>query len=260
MAKILIVDDMPVSIKVLGELLRETYEIQVATSGRKAVEIAKKNNPDLILMDVMMPDMNGFEACRLLKDDLRTADIPVIFLTAMSESSDVIKGFEVGGQDYIVKPFNKIEVIARVKTHIELKISKEKTKRYAYELEQKNQELQSLLEKLEQIAMTDYLTGIPNRRNAIKKMNEEISRINRDGKIFSIMMIDVDNFKKINDVYGHECGDYTLRHMAGLVQSVLRKHDMLARWGGEEFLIMLPGTDLDNARKVAEKIGAFIKS
>lgn len=260
MNKILIVDDIPISIKVLGELLKENYEILVATSGRKAIEIALENQPDLILMDVVMPDMDGLETCRRLKENTQTADIPIIFLTAMSESADVIKGFEVGGQDYIVKPFNKTEVIVRVKNHIELKKSKEKTKQYALELERKNQELQSLLEKVEQIAMTDFLTGISNRRNVIDRMHEELSRFNRSGEIFSLLMVDVDNFKNINDIYGHECGDYVLKNMAGLIQSVLRKHDLISRWGGEEFLIMLPGTDTDKAKIVAEKINSVVKS
>jgi diguanylate cyclase (GGDEF)-like protein len=260
MNKVLIVDDVPVSIKVLGELLREHYEILVATSGSRAIEVALKNGPDLILMDVVMPGMDGLETCRRLKDSAQTADIPVIFLTAMSESADVIKGFEVGGQDYIVKPFNKTEVLARVKNHIELKKSKEKIKQYALELEQKNEELQQLLEKVEQIAMTDFLTGITNRRFAIKKMNEELSRINRGGGGFSLLMIDVDNFKGINDSYGHACGDYVLKHLVNLMRSVLRKYDMMARWGGEEFLIMLPVTEINDAQIVAEKVIAYVRT
>ena len=260
MNKILIVDDIPVSIKVLGELLKENYEILVATSGRKAIEIALKTQPDLILMDVVMPDMDGLETCKQLKENPQTAEIPVIFLTAMSESSDVIKGFDVGGQDYIIKPFNKVEVIARVKNHIELKKSKEEAKLYALELEQKNQELQLLLKKVEQIARTDFLTGISNRRNAIDKMQAELSRINRSGESISLLMVDVDNFKNINDVYGHECGDYVLKHMVDLIQSVLRKYDMMARWGGEEFLIILPRTDINQAKIVAEKISTCVRS
>ena len=260
MSKILIVDDIPVSIKVLGELLRENYAILVATNGRKAIEVAIKNQPDLILLDVVMPDMDGLETCRQLKEYPQTAEIPVVFLTAMAESADVVKGFEVGGQDYIVKPFNKTEVLARVKNHIELKMSREKTKQYAIELERKNQELQLLLEKVEQIAKTDFLTGIANRRYAIERMNEELSRFNRNGESFSLLMVDVDNFKKINDVYGHECGDYVLKHLVELIHSVLRKYDMIARWGGEEFLVMLPGTDIDNAKIVAEKISEFVRT
>lgn len=260
MSKILIVDDIPVSIKVLGELLRDKSEILVATSGREAIEVALKNQPDLILLDVVMPDMDGFETCRQLKENSQTADIPVIFITAMAESADVVKGFDVGGQDYIVKPFYKTEVLARVKNHIDLKKSREKIKQYAIELEQKNQELRLLLEQVEQIASTDFLTGIANRRYAIDRMSEEISRFNRKGDSFSLLMIDVDNFKIINDLYGHECGDSVLKNLAGVIQSVLRNHDMFARWGGEEFVIMLPGTDINKAKTVAEKIANCVKA
>jgi len=260
MNKILIVDDIPVSIKVLGELLREHYEILVATSGSRAIEVALKNKPDLILMDVVMPGMDGLETCRQLKENAQTAEIPVIFLTAMSESSDVIKGFEVGGQDYIVKPFNKTEVIARVKNHMELRKSKEKIKQYALELERKNEELQQLLEKVNQIAMVDFLSGITNRRFAIDRMNEELSRINRGRDGFSLLMIDIDNFKGINDSYGHECGDYVLKRLVNLIKSVLRNYDMMARWGGEEFLIMLPGTEISDATIVAEKIISNVRT
>jgi diguanylate cyclase (GGDEF)-like protein len=245
---------------VLGELLKEHYEILVATSGSRAIEVALKNQPDLILMDVVMPGMDGLETCRRLKENTLTAEIPVIFLTAMSESSDVIKGFEVGGQDYVVKPFNKIEVIARVKNHMELRKSKEKIKQYALELERKNEELQQLLQKVEQIAITDFLTGITNRRFAIDRMNEELSRINRGEDAFSLLMIDIDNFKDINDSHGHECGDYILKDVVNLIKSVLRNYDMMARWGGEEFLVMLPSTEINDAKIVAEKIISNVRT
>lgn len=260
MSTILIVDDLPVSIKVLGGLLKEKYKILVATNGLKAIEVALENQPDLIFLDVVMPDMDGFETFRKLQENPQTTDIPVIFLTTMEESADVVKIFEVGGQDYIVKPFNKTEVLARVKNHIDLKKSREKTKQYVLELERKNQELELLLEKMEQIAMIDCLTGIANRRYAIDRMSEELSRFNRSGESFSLLMIDVDDFKKINDVYGHECGDHILKHVVDSIQSVLRKHDLIARWGGEEFLIMLPGTDIDNARMVAGKIRNCVRA
>ncbi len=260
MDKILIVDDVPVSIKVLGELLREHYGILVATSGSRAIEVALKNRPDLILMDVVMPGMDGLETCMQLKENAQTAEIPVIFLTAMSESSDVIKGFEVGGQDYIVKPFNKTEVIARVKNHIELRKSKEKVKQYALELERKNEELQQLLEKVNRIAMVDFLTEITNRRFAIDRMNEELSRISHGGGGFSLIMIDIDNFKGKNDSYGHECGDYVLKNLVNLIKSVLRNFDMMARWGGEEFLIMLPETEMSDAKIMAEKMISNVRN
>ena len=175
-------------------------------------------------------------------------------MLVMSDSTDIIKGFVAGGQDYIVKPFNKTEVIVRVKTHIELKKAREKIKQFAMEMERKNKELKLLLKEVKQTAMTDFLTGVSNRRNAVIMMQEELSRINRNEKPFSLIIIDVDNFKKINDSYGHECGDYVLKRIAKLICSSLRKYDMLARWGGEEFLVMLPGTNLSNARTVVQKL------
>jgi len=135
MKKILIVDEYPANIKVLGELLREKYEVLVATNGLKAVTLAREKAPDLILMDVMMPEMDGFSAASIIKKDKLTEEIPIIFITAKGETEDIVKGFEVGGQDYITKPFNPQELFARVNTHLELQQSKQALKDYAIELE-----------------------------------------------------------------------------------------------------------------------------
>ncbi|MBC7359027.1 MAG: response regulator [Desulfacinum sp.] len=148
MGRILIVDDMPVSIKVLGEFLSQEYEVAVATSGRQALESADRNPPDLVLMDVVMPEMDGFEVCRRLRQNPKLVGVPVIFLTALADSDDVVRGFEAGGQDYILKPYKKGEVLLRVKTHIELKLAKEKLDHYARELERKNKELQQAMEEI----------------------------------------------------------------------------------------------------------------
>ncbi|MBZ4659572.1 MAG: response regulator receiver protein [Desulfacinum sp.] len=148
MGRILIVDDMPVSIKVLGEFLSQEYEVAVATSGRQALESADRNPPDLVLMDVVMPEMDGFEVCRRLRQNPKLVGVPVIFLTALADSDDVVRGFEAGGQDYILKPYKKGEVLLRVKTHMELKLAKEKLDQYAQELERKNKELQQAMEEI----------------------------------------------------------------------------------------------------------------
>lgn len=258
MSRILIVDDVPLGIKILGEFLSQEYEVVVATSGPKALEIAEKNPPDLILMDIIMPEMSGLETCRRLRENPRTVAIPVIFLTALSESDDIIRGFEAGGQDYIVKPFKKMEVLVRVQTHIELKKAREKIDQYARELEQKNQELKELLQRVEQMAMNDYLTGVYNCRSAVELIQKELARSQREGKCFSILMADIDDFKQINDKYGHECGDYVLTRVAGLIRDASRQYDVVARWGGEEFLLMLPRTQLEEAKIVAERIRALV--
>lgn len=259
MDRILIVDDVPVNIKLLGELLRDQYDIFVANNGQKAVQLAAEIKPDLILMDVMMPDMDGFTACRLLKSDKLTADIPLIFITARNQSDDIVNGFEAGGQDYIAKPFNPQELYARVHSHIELKKSREALAEYAARLERNNSELTILLKKLEVMAAIDPLTGIFNRREAVNRINEEISRYKRNGKKFSILMVDIDDFKNVNDTYGHEIGDCVIKHVVEVIKTHLRKHDLVSRWGGEEFLILLPETNAFGAHSAAEKIRSCIE-
>ncbi len=261
MSKILIVDDVPANIKILGELLKGKYEIFVAGNGIKAVQVAKTKHPDLILMDVMMPEMDGFAACNVLKNFEETAEIPIIFITAKTETEDIVKGFEAGGVDYITKPFNSAELDARVKTHLELKKSREELKKYAQQLEDLNQELSlkntqlnQVMENLHLAAMTDPLTRLANRRYITEKAKEEITRFKRTGRNFAFILGDIDYFKKINDQYGHECGDYVLKFVAEIMRAGIREQDCLARWGGEEFLFLMPETDLEGSQTVAEKL------
>jgi two-component system, cell cycle response regulator len=259
MKKILIVDDYPANIKVLGELLRENYELLVATNGLKAIPIAKEKAPDLILMDVMMPEMDGFSAASAIRKDELTADIPIIFITAKGETEDIVKGFEAGGQDYITKPFNPQELFARVNTHIELKQSKQAIKDYAAELENVNRELKLLNTKLEFMAWHDQLTGLPNRRYMRNRIKDEEIRSARNGKPFALVMGDIDDFKHVNDTYGHEAGDGVLRHISQIFISSLRRQDSASRWGGEEFLLLLPETDLNGALVASEKIRSRVE-
>ncbi|MBC7076044.1 MAG: GGDEF domain-containing protein [Syntrophomonadaceae bacterium] len=145
-----------------------------------------------------------------------------------------------------------------MQTHIELKKARGKINQYARELEQKNQELKELLQRVEQLAMNDYLTGVYNRRSAVELIQKELARSQREGKSFSILMADIDDFKQVNDRYGHECGDYVLKRVAGLIREASRQYDVVARWGGEEFLLMLPRTQLEEAKIVAERIRALV--
>ncbi|HEY9162686.1 MAG TPA: diguanylate cyclase [Desulfomonilia bacterium] len=260
MKKILIVDDYPANIKVLGELLREKYEVLVATNGLKAVTLAREKAPDLILMDVMMPEMDGFSAASIIKKDKLTEEIPIIFITAKGETEDIVKGFEVGGQDYITKPFNPQELFARVNTHLELQQSKQALKDYALELEKVNNELKESNAMLEFMAWHDQLTGLPNRRYMRDQIKAEQNRSARSGKPFTLVMGDIDDFKRVNDTYGHETGDGVLKHISEIITASLRKQDLLSRWGGEEFLFLLPETDLDGAMIVSEKIRSSIEA
>jgi len=232
--RILLVDDSPSNIRTLIQFLREDNKILVATSGPVALELACSERPDLILLDVMMPDMDGYEVCMKLKADPRTARIPIIFVTGQNEEGGELKGFDLGAVDYITKPFSLSIVRARVKTHLELK-------RYRDELEAQS--------------MTDGLTGIPNRRHLNKFLELLWSQALRLRGPISLVLMDIDHFKAYNDHYGHLQGDDTLKRVAqALEQATQRKTDLVARFGGEEFICVLPGTDLEGASGRVEQL------
>lgn len=245
---ILIVDDNSKNLQVLADILRNrNYRVALAKDGFKALKFIDKRKPDLILLDVMMPEIDGFETCRRLSADPRTEDIPIIFISALTDTLDKVKGFEAGGVDYITKPFQKEEVLARVKTHLELKRSREELK-IAYE------KLQKAYEELETAAKTDSLTRLSNRRDIIEKMKYEITKSDRNSQPFAIILSDIDDFKQINDEYGHDCGDYVLVRVSEIIRMKIRRQDTVARWGGEEFLFLLPETNLKGGLVVAEMI------
>ncbi|MZH02933.1 MAG: diguanylate cyclase, partial [Nitrospinae bacterium] len=210
----------------------------VAPNAELAQKIISKDKPDLILLDIMMPGMDGYELCKKLKKNPETEDIPIIFVTAMAETEDLVKGFQLGGVDYIIKPFKDLEVLARIKTHLSLKkLLNEKS---------------ALIQKLDSLSRIDPLTGISNRRDILEVLNNEQSRYERYGKTYSVIMGDIDYFKKINDQYGHDTGDYILKGVANVLKNEIRKVDFIARWGGEEFQMILPETNLVGGANVAE--------
>ena len=228
--RLLIVDDQPANVRVMAEALRDRYELFFATTGTRAIEIATNGGIELVLLDVVMPDLDGFEVCRRLKSDERTSRIPVIFVTALEEVDDEAHGFDVGGVDYIAKPIRPPVVRARVQTHLELK--------HARDL-------------LESLASIDSLTGIANRRRFDFILDAEWRRCARSGAPFSVVIVDVDHFKNFNDTYGHARGDECLRMVAETLRSVARRPgDVAARYGGEEFALILPETDAVAARAV----------
>jgi len=238
---LLIVDDMAANIKVLANLLKDDYIIQVANKGRKALEIAQSNTqPDLILLDILMPEMDGYEVCSQLKDNPVTSPIPVIFVTAMDEVEDQTRGLSLGAVDYITKPFHADIIKARIKTHMQLK--------------EKN-------DQLEAISHIDGLTQIANRRRFDETLKREIKRHNRNGKPLGLIMLDIDFFKLFNDNYGHGKGDECLIAVAATLQKVIqRPADLLARYGGEEFVVLLPETDTQGIQTVAEELRAAVEA
>ena len=238
-ATILMVDDTPANLSLMSSLLKDTYKVKVANCGERALEIAQSDTPpDLILLDIMMPDMDGYEVCRRLKAQASTKDIPVIFITAMADVENESMGFALGAVDYISKPFNKTVVKARIRVHMQLK-------------------RQSRL--LENLVFIDALTEIPNRRALDQTFANEWARSLRTGSPLSYVLIDIDLFKQFNDRYGHGSGDECLARVAKALHGcVQRSSDCLGRYGGEEFAAILANTDMGQALQVAQSFHASV--
>ncbi len=234
--KLLIVDDQTINIQLLNRAFSAECQIFMATSGAKALAICASQPPDLVLLDVMMPEMDGYEVCRSLKANPLTADIPVIFVTAHTDDASEEHGLDVGAVDFISKPINLKIVRARVKAHIALKQQSDVLRNFAF---------------------IDGLTGVRNRRYFDEHLAMEAARAQRSKLHLSIILIDVDFFKRFNDCYGHQAGDDCLRRLARLLQLCLKRPaDFVARYGGEEFVCLLPETDLQGALTLAESTRA----
>ena len=240
-SRILIVDDERTNIQVLNAILQENYEISVALSGEQALKRAfGDKKPDLVLLDIQMPDLDGFEVCRRLQEHPETRDIPVIFITAKSNEKDEEQGLAVGAVDYLTKPFGPSVVLARIRVHLELK--------------RKRDILRNLSNK-------DGLTCIANRRRFEEFLEFEWQRGIRNGEPLSLIMADIDHFKLYNDHYGHAAGDECLREVARSLSGVVsRQTDLVARYGGEEFICLLTGTNHDGAREVARKMREAVEA
>jgi two-component system cell cycle response regulator len=233
MKRLLVVDDDVESLAVArARLADDEIEISCATGGRAGLEAANSQTPDLILLDLDMPDMSGFDVCRILKTDPELCLIPVLFLSGSGTSDDKVRGLDLGAVDYIMKPFDDFELRARVRAAIRTK------------------ELQDLLIEHAHI---DPLTGIPNRRALTDRLRMEWARIQRHGGELSFIMADIDHFKRVNDTYGHSTGDKALQEVARTIARQCRKSDLAARYGGEEFAIVVPNEGLSGAVHLAER-------
>lgn len=254
LGEILIVDDTPANLHTLSKLLElRGYHIRVATSGQEGLADAQAAPPDLILLDIMMPKMDGYQVCRLLKADPRTRAIPVLFLSALGLTKDKVQGFEAGGADYITKPFQVAEVLARVQTHLERQRA-ETALRHANEQMQKQlTEIQALQSQLREQAIRDPLTGLFNRRYLEETIPREMARVARERTPLSLVMADIDHFKNFNDTFGHEAGDLVLQTAGSLLRQKTRQMDIVCRYGGEEFVVIMPGASLQIASQRAEQ-------
>lgn len=237
---ILIVEDETINLNMLTSILRDEYTLILEKSGVKALARAEQQLPDLILLDIMLPDLDGYSVITALKNNDRTKEIPVIFISALKEVSDEEKGLMLGAVDYIIKPYNAAIIKARVRTHMKLVTQRQ---------------------LLERIAMLDGLTEIPNRRSFTERFSQEWERALRNQKPFSLIVADVDYFKQFNDHYGHGMGDVALKQIAiAFTGALQRPADFTARIGGEEFAVLLPDTDEIGAQAVAEKIREAIEA
>ncbi|CAH1656865.1 MAG: diguanylate cyclase [Chelatococcus sp.] len=237
---ILIVDDEISNIEIINATLEDDYEISFALSGEQALEAARLILPDLILLDVLMPGMDGFEVCRRLKADSLLADVPVIFTTGLGDTDHEVQGLELGAIDYVTKPIHPVILRARVGNHIELK---------------------RMRDQLAEMALTDALTGLSNRRRMENTLTGAIARLAGSGDWLSLVMLDIDFFKEFNDTYGHLEGDRCIAMIAAALRRALKRaSDLPARYGGEEFACVLPGADAEIASAVAEDIRSRIAS
>ena len=238
--RLLVVDDQPVNIQALYQTFAADHQVLMATNGAQALALCANQRPDLVLLDVVMPGMDGFEVCRRMRADEALRNIPVIFVTAHNDEAAETLGLELGAVDFISKPINPKVVRARVKTHLTLKAQSDLLRQWVY---------------------LDGLTGVHNRRYFEEQLATEWARAMRNRTELSAVLIDVDFFKRYNDHYGHQAGDECLRRVAAsLRQSLKRPGDLLARYGGEEFVCLLPETPLDGALAFARLLGEQVQA
>ncbi len=246
--KILVVDDHEDNIELLrARLEARGYEVYGANDGQAALEQVEHVCPDLILLDVMMPKMDGMEVVRRLKTNKNLPFIPVIMQTALDSTENKVEGLDAGADDYITKPINFAELEARVNSLLRIKALQS-------DLAAREKELSDLNDKLRQISLTDGLTQVENRRSLEERLNEMWLHSVRLHEPIALVMCDIDWFKSVNDNHGHQAGDSVLKEFAQLLKAEAREIDRVGRYGGEEFLLILPGTVLDAAVTFAERL------
>lgn len=239
--RLLLVDDQPANIHALHQVfLGSGWQMLMATQGAQAVALCRERQPDLVLLDLFMADLDGFAVCAQLKADPATRDIPVIFVTAYEDAQSEARALEAGAVDFIVKPFNPAVVRARVRVHLSLKLQADQLRRQA---------------------LVDGLTGVYNRRHFDQRFQQEWRRAQREGSTLALLLADVDHFKSYNDRHGHQAGDECLRLVARQLYAGLRRPaDLIARWGGEEFACILPRTGAEGALHLARALEQGVRA
>ena len=230
---ILIVDDVKINLDFLKMILIDKYNILSATNGKEAIALAKSENIDLILLDIIMPEMNGYEVCEILKNNPKTKNIPIIFVTSQIDEQSIVKGYESGAVDYVTKPYKRMELISKIKTHLKLK---------------------SLIEELEYIATHDTMTDIYNRRQFFKLSEKKFTQQKEN---LVVVMIDIDDFKKINDNYGHHIGDRVIKEFTKTIKNYISKDTIFGRIGGEEFALIC---NFEKESRIQKKVDILRKA
>jgi len=240
-SKILVVDDSRTQLEWLVQVLRkEGFDVAEARDGKEAIRQVRASPPDLVLLDMVLPDMDGLEVLRFIKARTEDSFIPVIILSVKSDLDSKVTGLRIGADDFLAKPFAEAEILARCAAMLRIKHLQER--------------LHDVQRKLEEQSITDSLTSLKNRRFFDERLHEEFRRAQRYGDYLSLIMIDLDHFKQVNDRFGHPAGDTVLREAAALIRASIRDPDICARYGGEEFAVILPKTHMTGALAVAERI------
>lgn len=260
--KILIIDDVPKNIQVAASILQKTgYQMAFAQDGATALKQIATKRFDLILLDIMMPQMDGFEVCRRIRSNPANNEIPIIFLTAKEDADSIVKGFELGAMDYLTKPFNGAELQARVQTHLELYRSKReliatnaRLNREISERRKVEKELERSKEKYRELSIHDSLTGFYNTRHLYSAMETLTAESRRNGLNFSLIFLDIDNFKRVVDTHGHLNGSKALAEVADTIKRCLSAPAYGVAYGGDEFVVVLPGFDHPQALEKAQEI------
>ncbi len=247
-ARILIVDDHEDNIELLRARLESWgYTTESAADGEEALFKVEASPPDLILLDVMLPKIDGIEVARRVKGDSMLPFIPIIMQTALDATENKVEGLEAGADDYITKPIDFAELKARLNSMLRIK-------RLQEELEERERQLLEANERLRYMSQTDSLTGLDNRRHLEERLEEMFEHASRLAEPFSCVMCDLDRFKSVNDTYGHQAGDAVLKQFARILRNEVREIDRVGRYGGEEFMLLLPGAVLDSAATFAERV------
>ncbi|MBT9439063.1 MAG: diguanylate cyclase [Desulfobacterales bacterium] len=246
MKALVVEDDLSTRLLIKKIVENEGYEVLEAEDGHEAWSIfqKEKDNIYIALLDWMMPKMDGIELCRRIRKTPVKHYVYIMFLTSMRDIEDIVEGLETGGDDYMTKPFVREELISRIRVGGRIAVLQRK--------------LNEANRKLHILAITDPLTGILNRREFLKRLQVEIYRVSREKKFYSLIMLDIDHFKRVNDTLGHTAGDMVLIEIADRLKTELRPYDLIGRYGGEEFLIGTPGANSEIRRNIAERIRASI--